>query len=223
MPCRCPRAARPTAARPRGCRSWRSTAGSSPPRSSPRCCRPTPRSCGSPRPGGRGAPRAWPRAVGMREVEASGEVEELLDALGEAIELVVPVRVVVAHPELLAEVGERVQAVRGVGGAECVDRIQHFPPGRERSLDDEVRLDAGQTLDAHAVEHLEAERELGWLAAVIRANPDPERGVEEAEAAELLPLRTHRLAECLEEVTRRKSERRGGGDRRGRSPHHPSG
>ena len=85
-------------------------------------------------------------AVGVDEVQAGREVEVLLDALGEAVELVVAVGIVVAHLQRLAEVGERVDAVRSVRGAEAVDGVEHLPPGGQGALEDEVRRDPVEPL-----------------------------------------------------------------------------
>src|SRR5438445_695388 len=84
---------------------------------------------------------------------------------------------------------ERVEAVGGVGGAQCVDVVEHLAPGAERALRDEVGLDPGEALgNADAVEHLEAEDELCGRARTLGEHADAEDGVEEAEAGEALSL-----------------------------------
>src|SRR6266404_9741291 len=68
------------------------------------------------------------------------EVEEFLDRFHEAVELVVTVRVVVNNFEPLAEVGERIDIVRGVGLAVALDIFDHLAPDAGVALDFEIDL-----------------------------------------------------------------------------------
>src|SRR5262249_46456250 len=145
-------------------------------------------------------------AVGIDEVDARGEIEELLDALRESVELVVRVGVVVADPQRLAEVRERVQAVRRVGGSERVDVVEHLAPRRERTLDDEIGRGPPVALGHRdAVEDLEREDELRRRAPVAQ-DAYTERGVEEPEPREAFLVGAHLALERLEEAERREGD-----------------
>src|SRR4029453_10219076 len=147
--------------------------------------------------------------VGVDEVEPRRQVEVLLDALGEAIELVVTVRVVVAHLERFAEVRQRVDAVGGVGGAERVDRVQHLAPGGEPSLEDEIGLGGHALAHRDAIEDLERQRGLERRLPVGVEHADGEGGIEEAQPAEALPGSAHLVPERFEEIERREANRHG--------------
>src|SRR5207247_7474809 len=138
------------------------------------------------------AARGRAGTVGVDEVETGGEVEERLDALRGAVHLVVAVGVVVPDLERLAEVGEGVEAVCGVGGAEPVDGVEHLAPGGEGALDHEVRLDTLQALaDMHAVEYLEGECELGGPPAARGQHAQAAGGLKEAERGEARAIGVH--------------------------------
>src|SRR5207249_5591664 len=110
--------------------------------------------------------------------------------------------------EALAEMGELVQAVCGVGGPERVDGVEHLAPGAEAALDDEVGLYAREArADAYAVEHLEGEGEFGPCAVAVGKDADAKGGVEEAEAREALALGAHLPLEGLEERERGERDR----------------
>src|SRR5262249_50722879 len=105
-----------------------------------------------------------------------------------------------AHLQHLAEVGEGVDAVRRVRGAEPVDRIQHLAPRGQRALENEIGRDPVESLaDGPAVEDLEAEHALEDRRAVLVEHAYGKRRIEEAEPAEALLGGAHLLAERLEE------------------------
>src|SRR5882757_5179138 len=80
--------------------------------------------------------RAWLEAY----FDLAREVEEFLDRFHEAVQLVVTVRVVVNDLEPLAEVGERIDVMRGVGLTVALDIFDHLAPHAGVALDFEVDL-----------------------------------------------------------------------------------